>query len=241
MVIRQFCDSFFKTFDIDYLKASTKGLYSAYKTDSERFRILFKEYFSLSVPLVFGYGVSDRVVMLYLLGRYYRNEMFVKDSLVSSNCTKGCDLLAEEFPCLGSRIDVAGVGRKSFAFEIKTQYDNLERLEGQVTDYLKCFERVYVVCNDEKVSAVVDIIPDFCGIIAFSNDFRCSFDMVRDCMCDSPDLSPLSQLSCMKKPDLKRLFKSSDCNDIVREYPQEIINEAFKGLLHKHMAAISSR
>lgn len=236
-----FSHAFFKTFDEDYLKSSVRALYSAYKVDSNHFQTLFRDCFSLSVPLVFGFGVSDYEVMIYLLRCYYRNEMFIKHSFLLSHCTCGCKLVMEEYPCLGSRVDIAGIGCKSFAYEIKTHYDNLDRLGRQVSDYLKCFERVFVVCCDDKVATVVDMIPEECGVISYSDDCRCLFRTVRDCLNDSPSLSAASQISCMRSADLRRVFKTTDSDAIVKNFKADVINESFKDALHRRMAAISSR
>lgn len=57
---------------------------------------------------------------------------------------------------------------KLAAFEIKSERDTLERLEGQLGTYLRFFEQVTVVCAEKHVEAVKVHAPEAVGIIAVS-------------------------------------------------------------------------
>ena len=56
-----------------------------------------------------------------------------------------------------SRIDICRINGQSYAYEIKTQYDTFDRLGTQMRDYLKTFEKVYVIVPSNRVSDVRSI------------------------------------------------------------------------------------
>ena len=241
MSSRSFLYSFFKMFSDNNMKSATMRLYATYIGKPERFKPLFMEYFSLPISLVFGESASDKDVMLYLLGRYYRNERFIKHAFEKSIYIGKGTLFAEELPCLNSRVDIACIGNGSCAYEIKTHYDRLDRLVHQVEDYSKCFEYVYVVCSMEKVGEVLNLVPEHCGVISYQDSSRCFFRVTRKSSGCNHMLSPYSQLSCMRKTDMRRIFRTADPDEIIHHYSASLINEAYKKLLHSRISAISSR
>ena len=195
------------------MKSATMRLYATYIGKPERFKPLFMEYFSLPISLVFGESASDKDVMLYLLGRYYRNEMFIKHAFEKSIYIGQGTLFAEELPCLNSRVDIACIGNGSCAYEIKTHYDRLDR----------------------------NLVPEHCGVISYQDSSRCFFRVTRKSSGCNHMLSPYSQLSCMRKTDMRRIFRTADPDEIIHHYSASLINEAYKKLLHSRISAISSR
>ncbi len=68
------------------------------------------------------------------------------------------DVAISEIPInnYSRRVDLVVVNGKLHAFEIKTEADSLVRLQGQVSSYLRFFDKVTVVCaerHEEKVLA----------------------------------------------------------------------------------------
>ncbi len=57
------------------------------------------------------------------------------------------------------RTDLTVVNGKLHAFEIKSDFDNLNRLQGQVSTYLSRFDKVTVVTTTKFLSAVKDTLP----------------------------------------------------------------------------------
>jgi hypothetical protein len=58
------------------------------------------------------------------------------------------------------RTDLTVVNGKLHAFEIKSDLDNLQRLNGQVTTYISRFDKVTVVTTPRFINAIKQIIPD---------------------------------------------------------------------------------
>lgn len=68
-----------------------------------------------------------------------------------------------------SRVDVAVVNGVLHGYEIKSESDTLIRLESQMADYNKVFERITIVAADGYVPKIKDIVPDWWGIIKVQN------------------------------------------------------------------------
>ncbi len=106
----------------------------------------------------------------------YRNEYVYKNAIAekiirgrhrfSTKC-----FYASEFRVRGSIADVVIANGTTTAYEIKTEYDSFERLHGQLSDYTKVFEHVYVVMPEKKLSAWEDKVPREIGIIILTDNY----------------------------------------------------------------------
>ena len=201
-----------------------KELYSCYISKPSSFSSKFEHIFSLPYKFVFG-DLSYDEVILNLLCLYYRNELFVKRALEASPYLNSSFI--EELPLLDSRVDIASVNGYSYAFEIKTQYDTLSRLEKQINDYSKCFEKIYIVCSSDKYEQVMDIVPEYCGILTYSNKGRCVFTKKRSPKV-SPKIDPKSQLDFLYKKELKKTFNMVETDKIIKSFDSKKINITFK-------------
>lgn len=77
-----------------------------------------------------------------------------------------------------ARADLAVINGSLSAFEIKSDRDSLQRLDGQLAIYLACFDFVTVVCTARHVAAVHRLAPRRVGILIFDPDHPEGF--VRD-------------------------------------------------------------
>ena len=73
----------------------------------------------------------------------------------------------EEFtvPSGKARADVVAVNGHVIAYEIKSDYDSLKRLETQVPEYDLNFEMIYIVLGRKLFNKLDKIIPEYWGII----------------------------------------------------------------------------
>lgn len=101
----------------------------------------------------------------------YRNEYFYKNTLLnklllgvhSVNTTTALT----EMPIAKSKADFVLINGKAVVYEIKTELDNLERLNSQIDDYYKAFDHVAVVTyekNLQQLQKVLDSIDRPIGI-----------------------------------------------------------------------------
>ena len=105
-----------------------------------------------------------------LIFNYYFCERVIKYHFIRHLKVKNDHIVAFEMSIGDSRIDICRINGNSYAYEIKTEYDTFDRLESQMNDYLKTFEKVYVIVPNARVNEVALFIPTSCGIIGYRVD-----------------------------------------------------------------------
>lgn len=207
----------------------SKQLFSSYQASIADFDVCFSNMFSLDYNLVFGDEPKNR--FLYnLLKEYYHNDYFVRFSFINEVLRKSEAISFEEFPVGNSRVDLASINGKSIAYEIKSEYDNYERLEKQIDDYSKCFEYVYVICPKSKIKHIKKHLPDYCGIYAYSGIHDIKFKVYKKALY-SPNISAEQMILSLRKADLKKAFSTNNTADIIKYFSPKTINSAFKSIL----------
>lgn len=131
--------------------------YAFYKTNEPAIRKLQNNSFSNEFinQLMLKYYACERVVKYHFI-------KFLKDAMH--------DIVAFEMSIGDSRIDICRINGKLCAYEIKTEYDNYDRLETQMKDYFSAFEKVYIIVPSKSVDSVQKHIPSQCGIITYRID-----------------------------------------------------------------------
>lgn len=212
------------------MEENTRELYYAFRKDSNMFEKTFSKIFGLSYRLFFG-NSDQKEIMLALLEKYYRNEYFVKETFSRQIKRKDEGLTIRfELPVADSRVDILIPGRKNYAYEIKTEYDTLDRLSKQIDDYTKCFNYVYVVTFKGNEDMVSSYIPENCGIMVYDRKAKFSIHK-KACSCE---VIPQIILNVMRKNERKSAFGMSDIDSIADCFSCDYICNAFG-------SAISSR
>lgn len=93
-----------------------------------------------------------------ILEKNYRNEYYYKNTLLnklligvhSTNTTTALS----EVSIAKSKADFILINGKAIVYEIKTELDNLERLESQIHDYYKAFDHVAVITYEDNIKHV---------------------------------------------------------------------------------------
>lgn len=91
--------------------------------------------------------------------------------LAESHHGQGAAFVSELFiDSFARRADLVMANGKLSAFEIKSERDTLERLDGQLETYLRLFEQVTVVCAERHQAGVQERIPDGVGVWVLSEN-----------------------------------------------------------------------
>ncbi len=94
----------------------------------------------------------------------YRNEYFYKNTILNQLLIKKHDLYntaaLTELPIGDSKADFIMINGRGVVYEIKTDLDNLLRLDNQIKDYYKVFSYVYVVVGNKQLSHVKEFLKD---------------------------------------------------------------------------------
>lgn len=92
---------------------------------------------------------------------YYPNEATIKANFIDKVLfpLNPANISIFELPIGNSRVDMCKVNGHSAAYEIKTDLDTFDRLEGQLSDYFDVFETVYVVTSEKRWQELPSYVP----------------------------------------------------------------------------------
>ena len=171
---------------------------------------------------------------------YYPNEVVIKSMFINKKLISSENHVSIfELNVRNSRLDLAQIHTFSTAFEIKTDFDSPKRLVQQMNNYIKVFEKVYLICSEKNVHIYKSYIPDECGIYSYRLTKKGTYIFKRvKTACVSKLLSPRDQLDVFSKKDLNLFFncpllnqKIDMINLIVNTYSKNDINKKFKNHL----------
>jgi hypothetical protein len=91
--------------------------------------------------------------------------------LAASSQGAGAAFIAEMFiDGFSRRADLVMANGKLAAFEIKSDRDSLDRLDGQLRSYLRFFEQVSVVCAERHLAGVLAMAPAEVGVLRVASN-----------------------------------------------------------------------
>ncbi len=141
-----------------------------------------------------------------ILCERYRCEYIYKNAIATniflSRHSFQHSYMTSEIRSAKSRADVAILNGTSTVYEIKSQFDSFDRLEGQLEDYKKVFDKIYVVTTEVKAAYLLDHIPMPVGIIALRNNG--ALRTVRECESNKENIDPSTAFDCMRQSEFCR-------------------------------------
>lgn len=97
----------------------------------------------------------------------YKNELFNK--IILGIHSPRTSTAFEEMPVANSKADFVVLNGSAMVYEVKTDLDNLQRLDAQIADYYSAFDKVTVVCGLKTMEALVGRYGDSpIGILQFT-------------------------------------------------------------------------
>ena len=146
-----------------------------------------------------------------LISKYYRCEYVYKNELIKYLLDKygtRDSVYFNEFRVGNSIADIAMFNGESKAFEIKTEYDTPRRLDKQMEDYKRLFDKCYIVVPENKLNEYCDIIESTTGIIAMRRDNgRIILNEVR-IACQNVCFDHNALMSCLRTEEYKNITLS---------------------------------
>lgn len=121
------------------------------------------------------------------LAHYYRNEYYYKNTLLNilllGRHKPTTTTALTEIPVGTAKADFVLINGKAVVYEIKTELDNLDRLEHQINEYYKAFRYVVVVTYPENFETVKRFLTNHCvGIYVITKEGTISKKQVREPM-----------------------------------------------------------
>ena len=131
---------------------------------------------------------------------------------------------AYEIKVRNSRVDFLTINGHTTSFEIKSNLDNLYKLEKQANDYMQAFELNNVVIHERHLEKCIGLIPGNFGIITTDREGHAFY---RKPVLNR-NLDTQVQLSLLTKRELKKFMASPDTTSIMDSISPEEINSFFK-------------
>lgn len=133
----------------------------------------------------------------------YRTEYVYKNELASKvlfgrHSPKVASMVTE-MRIGASILDVAIFNGTSSAYEIKTEYDNFARLEEQLSDYSKVFDKVVVVTHPKAADAALAIAPSHVGVLAFNA--KGALSVRREAVSNQANIAPAAVFHTLRQAE----------------------------------------
>ena len=111
--------------------------------------------------------------LYYFLQRTYRSEYFYKNALINKlllgTYSLNTTTVLNEFKIGSSVADFVLLNGEARIYEIKTDLDNLDKLEKQISDYSQFGNKVYIVASYNHIKKLSEIFADSpIGLIEFT-------------------------------------------------------------------------
>lgn len=113
-----------------------------------------------------------------LKNKAYRHEYAYKAAitnkiLLGTHSLKTASMLSE-FRVGKSKADIVILNGTSSAYEIKSERDKLDRLEGQINSYLKVFARVNIITGENHLEEIENNTNEEVGILLLNDRYKIS-------------------------------------------------------------------
>lgn len=150
------------------------------------------------------------------LGRSYRSEYYFKNEIIRRvfearhNPDRSAVVLEKHIGNWASRVDLIVINDTTTAYEVKTDLDDLSRLRSQTDHALEVFDRVYVVCSEERTTAAREVVDARVGVLEMRKDG--SFRRDRAAVANAGKVVPGAVFGLLRQKEylsaLKRRFGS---------------------------------
>jgi len=117
------------------------------------------------------------------------------------------------------RVDLLILSQEFHALEIKGYYDDPRKLEGQLDDYHKTFDKVSVITTPKHLNRIYKIIKPYTGLILFDGEtFK-----VKRLPRQRKRLDKYSLLMFLRKNELNSLFKVKNSDSLSTDEIRKLI------------------
>lgn len=154
------------------------------------------------------------------------------ERIANENERKRHRIIEELVICDGSsRVDIAVANGRLLGYEIKSDHDSLNRLENQVNNYDKTFEKTTIVVGRKFEDTIVNLVPSHWGIeVAYTNRYgNTSIKRIRASKINR-NISKTHILDLLWNPEIKSLLKENNISGYSRENRTGLKNMAVKNI-----------
>ncbi|MFZ7131367.1 MAG: sce7726 family protein [Eubacteriales bacterium] len=163
------------------------------------------------------------------MGKKYRTEYLYKNTILNKLLFVKHDykktVALTELPIDKSKADFVMINGKGIVYEIKTELDNLERIESQIQDYYKAFTEVIVVTYEDNIDKVITTVPQSVGIMKLTK--REALKPIRDAVVINEYLDYYTIFKILRKNEFEKIILDNKMNlpEVIQfEYYKECYN-----------------
>ncbi len=167
--IRLYSNFFNRSYLIDYINKNSPRIISQL-TESNNLQLISE---------ISNYTYTDFFEYIYSQMKVnYKCEYFYLNEILKNEILKKHDhdhRVLTELKINNSAADLVVINGTTTVYEIKTELDSFSRLEGQLSDYVKAIDKVYVVTHKsmvEKLSSYLDTVFPTVGIYILNRNNR---------------------------------------------------------------------
>lgn len=144
------------------------------------------------------------------LSKNYRGEYFYKNTvaekiLIGRHSLNTATAITE-FRVGKSKADCVIINGHSTCYEIKSEFDNLDRLDNQLKHYQKIFDKVYVVTSSHHLSHILSKENSNVGVIELTK--RNTLKIVREAMIQSREIEISTLIRSLRVGEYTELVNS---------------------------------
>lgn len=118
-----------------------------------------------------SYGMLISEIYSFM-NKHYRTEYYYKNTILNKLLLKRHNykttIALTELPIGNSKADFVMINGKGVVYEIKTELDNLDRLDSQIQDYYKAFTHIFIVTYQENLEKLEKNLNDKIGLIVLT-------------------------------------------------------------------------
>jgi len=147
-----------------------------------------------------------------IMSKFYRNEYFYQNTLLNKlligKHSVNTTTALTQIPIGKSKADFILINGKATVYEIKTELDSFDRLETQLRDYFKAFNRVCVVTSEshfDKISSILQNTP--VGIYILTKKNTISKGLKKEPTEDNTQLDHLAIFKVLHKSEHERILE----------------------------------
>ena len=147
--------------------------------------------------------------LYHFISNTYRNE-YVYKNVITNKVLLGrhslnSSSMLTEFRVGNCKADVVILNNTSTVYEIKSEYDSLDRLEEQVSSYMQMFDKINVISSSSQLDKLETILPSEIGIPELTSNNK--IHTVREPTSGKRSVDPSVIFNSLRKPEYIDIIK----------------------------------
>ncbi|MFA6411800.1 MAG: sce7726 family protein [Syntrophales bacterium] len=184
-----------------------------------------------------------------LLFRSYRNEYIYKNAIANKillgRHSLRSSFMLTEFRAANCKADAVILNGTSNVYEIKSEFDNLDRLKRQISAYSLLFDHVHVITSAEQLQKIRNEVDESIGLMVLND--RHQISTVRNSRSMKQHVQPEAIFDSLRKheymqviiekfgrvPDVPNTRIYNECKHLFCKLPPEVAHDAMVFVLQR--------